>query len=71
MAQAYDVKDLLEKLKAKGLPVVEETAKQVVVAVFEWLEESAVASATPIDNIAVPFYPMIKELALKEIDKIS
>lgn len=71
MTQAYDVKDLLEKLKVSGLSVAEESAKDVLEALVAWLQESATLSATPIDNIALVLLPEIKTLALATISKID
>lgn len=69
--QAYDVKVLVEKLKAKGLDLAEDAAKSVISETFDWLLESAKASKTPIDDIAVPFLPHLKDLALKAADKLD
>jgi hypothetical protein len=71
MEQAYEVKALLEGLKAKGLDVAEETAKGVVVAVADWFSASAKLSATPFDDVALIIIPKLVESALAEIDKID
>jgi hypothetical protein len=68
---SYEIDSLVEKLKGKGMPVAEEAAKQVAEAVFEWLEESIIASENKYDDVAIAFIPMIKEHALKEIEKIN
>lgn len=71
MEKAYDVKDLALKLKGRGLDVAEEGAKVTIEEVFAWLDESAVVSATPYDDILRVVYPTIKAEALKQADKID
>lgn len=72
MDKAYDLKDLAKKLELKGLPVVEETARQVYEAVHEWIAESAVLSENKIDDVAVPLaFPMLDKVVLPAIDKID
>lgn len=44
MEKAYDIKDLGEKLKAAGLPVVEGAAEVVLEKVIAWIKESAMIS---------------------------
>ena len=50
MDKAYDVKALAEKLKARGLDVAEDVATEVLGAVFEFFEESAVLSENKYDD---------------------
>ena len=71
MEKAYDPKDLVAKLKERGLDVAEEAAKVVIESVFDWLDESADASPTPYDNLLKALYPTIKAEALKAVDKID
>lgn len=75
MEKAYDLKALAEKLKEAGVPVVleaaEETAKQVYVAVKEWLKDSAPLSETQVDDFIAPFYDKLDPLVFKAIDKID
>lgn len=71
MEKAYDVKALVEIIKGKGLDIAEEGAKVAVEAVIEWLEKSAVASANPYDNLLVAVYPIVKQKALEQVDKID
>lgn len=74
MEKAYDLKDLGEKLKKAGVPVLEEaaeeTAKQVYLAVKEWAKESAVLSTTKIDDLIAPFYDQLDGVVLPMVDKI-
>lgn len=71
MVKAYDPKELLNKIKAQGLPVLEDGAEKLTRAVFEWLKQSAEVSATPLDDVAVAFYPHIEKMALDQIDKVD
>ena len=75
MTKAYDLKDLGEKLAAKGLPILKEsaesTAKEVYLAVKEWAKESAAISETKIDDLVAPFYDQLDPLVLGAIDKID
>jgi hypothetical protein len=71
MDKAYDIKVLAEKLKANGLEIAEESAKIVVKATLEWIEESAKLSATPYDDLALVVMPQVKSFIDKSIDKID
>lgn len=71
MDNAYELKGLVDGLKAQGLEVAEESAKIVVVAVFDWLDKSADMSATPYDDILKVIYPQIKKFALEKADQIN
>ena len=71
MEKAYDLKDLVAKIKASGLPIAEEAGEQIIKAVFVWLKESAVASASPYDDMASFIYPKVEELILAQIEKIA
>lgn len=71
MDKAYDLKALGEKLKGKGLPVLENTAEQVYEAIKEWYIESAVLSANKIDDMGVPFIQYVDGIVKPQIDKID
>jgi hypothetical protein len=71
MDQAYELKALVEKLKDQGLEVAESAAKAVAVGVIDWLDESALKSATPLDDIARVLYPQLKKSLLDLADKID
>lgn len=71
MIKAYEISGLVEKLKGKGLDIAEEAAKQVVVSVLEWFEESAKLSDNKYDDLALVTLPMIKDEVLKLVDKID
>lgn len=71
MEKAYDFKGLAEKLKAQGLELAEESAKMALVAVFEWLEESAKMSKTPYDDLALVLFPQLKSLIEEKVEDIN
>lgn len=71
MEKAYDIKDLGEKLKAAGLPVVEGAAEVVLEKVIAWIKESAMISKTPYDDMTMVILPLIEEKIKKEINKID
>lgn len=71
MEKAYDVKVLADKLKGRGLDVAEEAAKVIIEETLNWVEESAKLSATPYDDMGLIVLPKLKEIALKEADKID
>lgn len=69
--KAYDLAVLLEKLKLQGLEVGEETAKALVKEVFAWVRESAVASATPIDDMVVGVLAPAESWIISQAEKIN
>lgn len=71
MVKAYDLVDLVSRLKGRGLDVAEEAGKVVVEEVFAWVSESAKVSATPYDDMALIVLPQLKAFALTEVDKID
>lgn len=75
MTKAYDLKDLGEKLKAKGLPIAEDMlekiAGEVYLAVKQWAKESAPLSETKVDDFVSPFYDQLDAIVLPLIDKID
>lgn len=75
MDKAYDLKVLGEKLKAAGIPVLEDSlesaAGKCYIAMKEWLVESAPLSETKIDDLIAPFYGQLDPVILPLIDKIN
>lgn len=71
MNKAYDLKELGNSLKGKGLDVAEESLNILFDSVVEWVEESAKISATPYDDIAMLVMPQLKKLVKEAIDKID
>lgn len=71
MQNAYDVKELAEKFKARGLNLAEDAAMVAVDEVFAWLDESAQLSSTPFDDMLRVAYPKVKEIVKSVADKID
>jgi len=71
MEKAYDLKELGNVLKGKGLDVAEESLNILFDSVVEWVEESAKISATPYDDMAMLVMPQLKKLVKEAIDKID
>ena len=71
IVKPYDPKVLAEKLKAHGLEVGEEAVKVIFEETFAWVEASAAASATPIDDLIVGLVKPAKPYVLAQIDKIN
>ena len=69
--KAYDLKQLLEILKGKGLVIAEDAAHVLTDSVFQWLTESAIISANNYDNIAMIVYPEIKKFIDAQVEKID
>jgi len=72
MVKPFDLADLEEKLKAKGLGEVEKLAETVAGEVFAWLEESCLAHENPfVKTLGVGAIGVLKPLAMGAIDKID
>lgn len=71
MEKAFDVKDLVLKLKEQGLPLAEEAARLVVSSVLDWVQESVVLTENKYDDFAVPVIMAVKPFVMAQIDKID
>lgn len=71
MEKAFELKALGEKLKSKGLPVLEETAKQVYEGTKEWLLESAAMKGGIIGGIVPVAISAIDAFIEEKIDSID
>lgn len=71
MEKAFDPKDLVEKLKAKGMDVAEDMAKLIAVEVMDWLGESFALSENKYDDLVLPLMPPIKAFVVSQLDKID
>jgi hypothetical protein len=71
MKKAYDVKELVERLKGKGVVLAEEAVVQMLDATLDWFKESAALSENPYDDMLVGLIPTVKRELLKQIDKID
>ena len=71
MTEAYDLKDLGEKMKAAGLDVAEEGAGKAYQALKAWFVESAALSQNKFDDMVVPFLGQVDAVVLPQIDKLN
>ena len=72
MTTPFDTKDLVEKLKAQGLPVAEDLAERISKTVFAWVTESAIIHPNPIVKALVPaVVATVEPLLQAQIDKID
>jgi hypothetical protein len=71
MEKAYDVKDLLNRLKSDGLELVEAEAGLFYKHLKEWVQESAVLSPNKIDDVIAPFVGQLDPIMLPLIDRID
>lgn len=71
MEKAYDVKVLVEKLKARGLDIAEDAAIIMIEETAAWVSESAVLSENKIDDLAALGMPQLVKLAKGLADKID
>jgi len=71
MEKAFDLKILMEKLKARGLDLAEDAAKIVIEETLDWADESVTLSANKFDDLVKPFIPQLKAAALGLADGID
>jgi hypothetical protein len=71
MEKAFDLKDLVGKLKDGGLDVAEEGAKHVVESVLNWVGESVVLTPNKVDDFALVVIPAVKPYVMAQLDKID
>jgi hypothetical protein len=71
MQKAYDLGELVAKLKSRGLDVAEEAAKVIVEETCDWAIESASLSENKIDDLIGLGIPQLKALMLPLVDKID
>jgi hypothetical protein len=71
MVKPYDVSELVNILKSKGLDIAEEAASLVVESSLQWIKESAKLSATPYDDMALIVLPQVESFIKNAVDKID
>ena len=69
--KAYDLKDLLAKLKDSGLDLAEDAAGDVLRCVFSWVKESAILSENKMDDMIVPLMLPVEAYIMSLVDKID
>lgn len=71
MTNAFEISGLVEKLKAKGLPLAEEAVQLVEESVIEWIQESVLLTPTLVDDLAIPVLAALKPMIDAQIAKIA
>lgn len=71
MLKPYDVSELVNIFKSKGLDLAEDAAILVVESTLVWVKESAKLSATPYDDMALIVLPQLESFINKAVDKID
>ena len=71
MEKPFSIKDLGERLRGKGLALVEDQVRLVVEETLGWVQDSVVGTPNKIDDLAVPFIQILKPSVLREVDKID
>ena len=75
MTQAYDIKELGERLKSAGVPIaldaLESVAENVYVVLKQWIKDSAALSENKIDDAIAPFIDQLDAFVLPQIKKIN
>lgn len=71
MTKAFDTKDLLARLKSKGLEAAEKVLKVVATETIDWAVESLVLSETKYVAFLAPVVAGLKPVILKELDKLD
>lgn len=72
MTKPFDMKNLTERLEARGLTALEGLAEIVAEETFAWTEEScAIHPNALVKAIGIPAVQILKPLAQGAIDKID
>lgn len=71
MTKAYDIQNLIERFKSKGLDLTEEAAKLMLGETCDWMVESAALSENKVDDLVSIGIPKLKDVMLPLIDKID
>lgn len=71
MTNAYDLNDLVNRLKPHGLDLAEDAAKILVLEIFSWIKDSAQLSDNKLDDLALAVLPMVEDYVKAQIDKID
>lgn len=64
MLKAYDLSDLVNRLKGDGIALAEQEAKLAVAHVCDWAAASAALSDNKIDDLAALGLPQLEKLVL-------
>jgi len=66
-----DFKLLLDDLKAKGLDMGEDVAKELVISVFDWLSAEVAKTDNKVDDLLLAVLPVVRPMLMDLIDKID
>lgn len=71
MTKAFDTSDLVARLKAAGIPILDDAGKKVVGCVLGWVNDSLVleVASQPLFAIAVPLVAQLLPVVDSAIDK--
>lgn len=67
----FDLKELAQELKEKGLPDLELCCRDIIEAFFEWTEKSIGLSENKVDDVALAVLPYLKKYILEKVDEVS
>lgn len=65
MTKPFDLADLVVRLKANGLDMVEKEAKDATSAILDWVQDSLLLQGGIAAAVAVPAVALVKPLLLK------
>ena len=71
MTKPFDVKDLEEKFKAKGMQELVCLGVDVIEVVVAWIEESVQLTEGKYDDIAIPILEALKPYIEKKIKELG
>lgn len=71
MIKPWDWQNLLERLKANGLVMVEKEAKDATSAILDWTSESLALDGSMIAKLAAPAVLIVKPMILDMEDGID
>lgn len=71
MEKSFDIKNLTERLKSKGLDVAEELAKVVAGETMDWIKESVEIHPNMYVKFLAPLIGTLKPQVMSQVDKID
>lgn len=71
MNKPFDIQDLKDRLKAKGLDAAEEVLKVVANEAIDWISESCVLHENAFVKVGGAIVSAAKPAVMKELDKVD
>jgi len=71
MTKPFDFQDLIVRLKANGLELLEKEAKDATVVILDWTSDSLILQGGVVATIAAPAIALAKPFVLQLEDKID